>query len=89
MTEMYAVFRGIVQGVGFRYTAVRVARKYNLTGWVRNRLDGSVEMIVQGNKPDILKMLEDLKTQFEGYIRSSEVEYRDPQEIFTDFSVRF
>jgi acylphosphatase len=40
--------RGIVQGVGFRETCVRRARALGITGWVRNRSDGSVEIMVQG-----------------------------------------
>lgn len=39
---------GRVQGVGFRYTAARVAGKYGLTGWVRNNYDGTVELEIQG-----------------------------------------
>ncbi|MCD7807633.1 MAG: acylphosphatase [Lachnospiraceae bacterium] len=39
---------GRVQGVGFRYTALRVAEKYGLTGWVRNQADETVELEVQG-----------------------------------------
>ncbi|HET9229776.1 MAG TPA: acylphosphatase [Vitreimonas sp.] len=40
--------RGHVQGVGFRMYVVRKARQLGLSGWVRNRLDGSVEADVQG-----------------------------------------
>lgn len=39
---------GRVQGVGFRMYMERKARQFNVTGWVRNRRDGSVEAIVQG-----------------------------------------
>lgn len=51
------VFSGKVQGVGFRYRAAYAAKGIGLTGWVKNNLDGSVEMEVQGTIDQINKML--------------------------------
>jgi acylphosphatase len=48
MKQVRVVVRGRVQGVGFRYSTVRRARDLGLTGWVRNRRDGSVELVAQG-----------------------------------------
>lgn len=42
------VVRGRVQGVGYRFAALREAERLAITGWVRNRADGSVEMVAQG-----------------------------------------
>lgn len=53
-TESWLVrVRGRVQGVGYREACVRRARAQGITGWVRNRMDGSVEVILQGS-PDQL-----------------------------------
>lgn len=42
------VARGVVQGVGFRNSCLQHARARGITGWVRNRSDGSVEAVIQG-----------------------------------------
>ncbi|MBQ6171615.1 MAG: acylphosphatase [Clostridia bacterium] len=51
--RLHILFYGRVQGVGFRYRACNAALKYGCTGWVRNNIDGSVEMEIQGKKDDI------------------------------------
>ena len=53
MKRKHIIFHGRVQGVGFRYYAVRKARSLGLTGWVRNLFDGTVEMEVQGKEEDM------------------------------------
>ncbi|MBR0515438.1 MAG: acylphosphatase [Eubacterium sp.] len=54
------IFRGNVQGVGFRYTAKYAARAYGMTGWVRNNYDGSVEMELQGEPELFQKVLQEI-----------------------------
>lgn len=51
------VFHGYVQGVGFRYTASCSARRYGISGWVRNCDDGSVEMEAEGRPADIAALV--------------------------------
>ena len=48
---------GRVQGVGFRFYMQRKARELGVTGWVRNRLDGSVEAVVQGTPAAVEAMI--------------------------------
>lgn len=51
------IFKGRVQGVGFRYRSMYAARSLGITGWVQNLPDGSVEMEAQGSGDMINKML--------------------------------
>ena len=48
MVRYHALVEGYVQGVGFRYYVLHTARLLELTGWVRNREDGLVELEAQG-----------------------------------------
>ena len=52
-----AVIRGRVQGVGYRDWAERQARALGLSGYVRNRRDGSVELVAAGSVDCIERML--------------------------------
>jgi acylphosphatase len=49
---------GQVQGVGYRFWAMRTAARLGLRGWVRNRLDGSVELLVTGDPDAVAAMIE-------------------------------
>ena len=46
----HIVFRGWVQGVGFRWRACHAAGMVGATGWVKNEYDGSVTMEIQGTE---------------------------------------
>jgi acylphosphatase len=47
--RLHAFVHGRVQGVGYRATTMDEARRLNLAGWVRNRIDGSVEVLAEGS----------------------------------------
>ena len=56
MTAMRLVVRGRVQGVGFRAWTVRTARALGISGWVRNRRDGSVEILAAGSAEALARL---------------------------------
>ncbi|MBD3425912.1 MAG: acylphosphatase [Candidatus Omnitrophica bacterium] len=53
----HVIVSGAVQGVLFRSNARDMAEHYGLTGWIKNRWDGSVEAYVEGEKSDIDKII--------------------------------
>ena len=53
MVRYYAMAKGRVQGVGFRYYIYKLAGSYGLTGWVHNCADGSVDMEIQGKESHV------------------------------------
>ena len=64
-TSFHMIFTGRVQGVGFRYTARRLAVALGLRGWVRNLPDGhSVELWAQGPAARVDELVGELQRQF-------------------------
>jgi acylphosphatase len=58
MQRMHVVISGRVQGVFFRAYTRETAMTLNLTGWVRNLYDGSVEAVFEGGDTNVQSMLE-------------------------------
>jgi acylphosphatase len=56
MERRHVVVHGLVQGVGFRYAVERAARWRGVAGWVRNRPDGTVEAVFEG-EPEAVEAL--------------------------------
>jgi acylphosphatase len=74
---LYVAVRGRVQGVGFRWFVRERARALGLTGWVRNRQDGSVEVLAEGSDTALREFLEVLRAGPSG-ARVSDVEDQGP-----------
>lgn len=55
MIQTHSLIHGKVQGVWFRAWTRKLARKLELTGWVRNTPDGSVEVVAQGDAESIYR----------------------------------
>lgn len=89
MIRKRIIFKGRVQGVGFRFTAIRYATHLNLSGWVKNMYDGTVLMEVQGHQSLIQQLIAYLNNDH--YIRIDEMDERTIHIIENDqgFTARY
>lgn len=62
MKRMKAIFHGYVQGVGFRFTADKISRKFMVTGYVRNLIDGTVELLAEGMEKELQEFLKAVRS---------------------------
>ena len=88
MTELHAIFKGRVQGVGFRWTVVACAEKFKLTGTVKNLSDGTVEVYAQGPKETLQSFLEFLQNNPDSArIDSVKHTYTTPTSSYSNFHI--
>lgn len=86
---VHMIVSGRVQGVGFRYFVMRQAHELAVVGWVRNRIDGSVEIVGEGTR----QQLESLVNAVSMGPRIAEVSdvtvnWQDPSGEYTSFDIR-
>lgn len=82
----HLLIHGHVQGVGFRYWFSDRARQLGLAGWVRNRVDGTVEAMLRGDRDAVGEMIEQAKRGPRG-ARVQRVEVSDSEEVFERFEI--
>jgi acylphosphatase len=88
VTRRRVIVHGWVQGVGFRYTIARAAMSRGIAGWVRNRADGTVEAVFEG-EPDAVDSLVRLCEEGPRGAAVEQVEVVDEEpEGLTRFDVR-
>jgi acylphosphatase len=83
------IFDGDVQGVGFRYTACRLAEGYDVSGYVRNLSDGRVECLVEGATDEIDRFLAELSQRMAHYVRRTTQQSAPATGGYQSFTVRF
>jgi acylphosphatase len=91
VTHLSATVHGRVQGVYFRYFVRNVARKLELKGYVRNLASGdAVEIKAEGKKPQLDRLLEELKTGPPGAsVKRVETDWSEYTGQFDNFTIRY
>jgi acylphosphatase len=83
------LYRGHVQGVGFRLTTERLARPLGVTGFVRNMADGRVELVAEGERSEVERLLAAVDEQLGHYVREMKTDERPATGQFADFCIRY
>jgi acylphosphatase len=81
------IYSGRVQGVGFRYTAQRIAQRHAVTGFVKNLRDGRVELIAQGAREELERLLKEIAGAMQGNIEATDVQTVPVSAQFRSFEV--
>ena len=85
----HVLISGRVQGVFFRLETRHKARERNIAGWVRNRSDGKVGAIFEGEKEDVEMMIEFCRRGPSGArVTKVDVQWEEYTEEFRDFEIR-
>ncbi|MEW5949160.1 MAG: acylphosphatase [Thermodesulfobacteriota bacterium] len=90
MVRAHVIINGRVQGVFFRYSTQQEATRLGLKGWVKNRSDGQVEAVFEGDEPTVEKML---KWCHQGpphaVVNRVDVTWEDYNGEFDGFNIRY
>lgn len=87
--RLEAIVYGYVQGVSFRYYTMREANYLGLTGWVANRMDGTVYLIAEGEQQKIQRLIDFLRRgPPKAQVKNLKLNHLPPTNEFKNFSIR-
>ncbi len=87
--QVHVIYKGRVQGIGFRFTVERVALNFGVVGWVKNLSSSDVEVVAQADEETIKNFLGTVRGYFLRYIVDEQISTTKATDSFTDFQIRF
>ena len=81
-------FSGRVQGVGFRYNVLQVAKEYDVCGFVKNLADGRVLLEIEGDAGDLGEFVNAIEERMHGYVREIDRRTGSRKPEFSGFTIR-
>lgn len=90
MIAKKVIFSGRVQGVGFRYSAKRLALGFDVIGWVKNHSDGTVEMQLMGDENEVDEFIIEIveESDLASFIKEHSVAEIPPLENIRGFTTK-
>ncbi|MEL0096512.1 MAG: acylphosphatase [Planctomycetaceae bacterium] len=89
MIRRDVIYTGRVQGVGFRWTTNRIAKNYDVRGFVENREDGSVYMVAEGAEKDVEEFMIAIAENMGKNIKETRINQGRVGGDLTDFQVHY
>ena len=89
MIRRDVIYRGRVQGVGFRWTTNHIAKEFDVNGTVENRTDGSVYLVVEGQLEEVDAFMLAIKDRMKSNIKEVSVTDSNSTGNFGDFRVNY
>ncbi len=80
-------FYGRVQGVGFRFTTERIASRFAITGFVRNEPDGSVQLVAEGEREEVSRLIKAIEEDMIDFIHRRELHWEEATGKWTSFFI--
>lgn len=81
-------FSGHVQGVGFRFSTMQVAKEFEVAGYVRNLADGRVQLEAEGAEREVAAFVSAVEERMHGHIRKTERAAQKRAPEFRGFTIR-
>lgn len=89
MVQVYIIVKGRVQGVNFRYYVLRKANELGINGYVRNLKDGDVEILAQGTRDSVDRLIEFIKgNPGSSFVTDMELTWEKPETYFSNFQIK-
>jgi len=90
LLQLQIVVSGKVQGVGYRYFAQMKAVQFGITGWAKNRSDGTVEMVITGTKENLDLFIEEIR-RGNPFSTVDQIEIHEVQrtEKYSSFTIKY
>lgn len=80
-------FEGHVQGVGFRFQTISVAKGYEVTGTVQNLPDGRVFLYAEGEESEAIEFQKEVESELQDYIRKTELKSDSGPRVTKNFRI--
>ncbi|MFC1708524.1 acylphosphatase [Candidatus Omnitrophota bacterium] len=83
------MYKGRVQGIGFRFSVERIALNYEVVGWVKNLAGGDVEVVAEADEDTINNFLKTVRGYFMKYIVDEHISTLEATSELKDFQMKF